>query len=347
MLHRHAALHCQLHVFNHLPGVELHAQNALHALCRLPYLLGGEGPQCDGARKAHLQALGACKLHGLEADARLAAECHYQVVAVVGVNQFAAGFVFLNLAVGGLEAQVVGLHYVVVEFERCDDVLFASVFASVHGPRTLAANLVFGAARTLLGQHHLLHHLANHAVGQNHRHAAVFKRQVPCQTHEVAHLLHARWRQHYGVVVAVAAALACLEVVGLRGVNGAKAGTAAHHVDHQRGHLARGHVAHALLHQAEARARCGCEHGLAACGAGIHHVDCRHLALGLHHHHASGVPGLLLLQGLEHLALRGYGVTEVAVGAIADCRHGQRLVALHQCYFIIHCRVLFFLIYSV
>ena len=49
------------------------------------------------------------------------------------------------------------------------------------------------------------------------------------------------------MVVAVAAALGGLKIVGLRGLDVAETGTSAHHVDDEGGELGRGYVAYAFL----------------------------------------------------------------------------------------------------
>ena len=138
------------------------------------------------------------------------------------------------------------------------------------------------------------------------------------------------------MVVAVAAALGGLEVVGLRGLYGAQARAAAHHVHHEGGQLRCGKVAYAFLLEAHAGRRRRCHHGFAGGGAAVHHIDGRHFAFGLEHHHACGLPGLELGQSLEYFRLGGDGVAEVAVHAVADGCVGDGFVALHQSYFFFH-----------
>ena len=61
------------------------------------------------------------------------------------------------------------------------------------------------------------------------------------------------WCEDYQVVVAVAAALGGLKIVGLRGLDGAETGTSAHHVDDEGGELGRGYVGYAFLFETDAR----------------------------------------------------------------------------------------------
>ena len=56
-------------------------------------------------------------------------------------------------------------------------------------------------------------------------------------------------------------------------------------------------------------------------------------ALGLEHYHAGDVPGLLVLKCFEHFGLRGNGVSEIAIDAVADGGMGYGLIAFHQFYF--------------
>ncbi len=215
MLYRNTAVHCQFHVFDHLACIELNAQYAFHALCGFTDVSGRERPKGDGPCKSHLDALGTGKLHCLEADARLATESHNQVVAVIGINEFAPLLILLDFAISGLETQVVGFHHVVIKLKRRDDVLWATVFATVDCPWALAAYLIFGTARALLGEHHFLHHLANDTVSKDNRHTTVFECQVPSKSHKVGHFLNRRRREHYCVIIAMATTLASLKVVGL------------------------------------------------------------------------------------------------------------------------------------
>ena len=125
--------------------------------------------------------------------------------------------------------------------------------ATGSGPGTLLLYLLLRAAGTLRRKDNLLHHLAHDAVGENHGRRAVLEREVKAKRHKVGHLLHAGRSQHYQVVVAVAAALRGLEIIGLRGLDGAETGAAAHHIYYKGGQLGCGDIAYAFLHQADAR----------------------------------------------------------------------------------------------
>ena len=127
----------------------------------------------------------------------------------------------------------------------------------------------------------------------------------------------------------MAAALYGLEVVGLAGLDGTEARAAARDVDYERRKLGSGHVGYTLLHKADAGAGRGGHDALARGSTAVDHVDGCHFALGLQHHHAGGLPGLLGSEGFEHLRLRSDGIAEIAVGAAAYGGMGDGFVALH------------------
>jgi len=89
----------------------------------------------------------------------------------------------------------------------------------VISPGTLLGDLLVGAAGALLGQHHLLHHLAHDAVGKNHYRIGVLESQIETESYEIDHLLHRTGSQDDHAVVTVAASLAALEIIGLRGLD--------------------------------------------------------------------------------------------------------------------------------
>ena len=107
------------------------------------------------------------------------------------------------------------LHLGGFEFERSYNVTFAIILATGSGPGALLADLLFSAARTLLGEHHLLHHLAYNTVGEDHTRIGIFKCQVEAEADEVYHLLHSRGCKHDKMIVAMTATLGGLEIVGL------------------------------------------------------------------------------------------------------------------------------------
>jgi hypothetical protein len=84
------------------------------------------------------------------------------------------------------------------------------------------------------------------------------------------------------------------------------------------------------------RAGSGSADSLAGHGTAINHVDGSDLTLGLQHNHTCSFPRHFFLEFLKHLTLRSDRVSEISVGAVADHRHGEGFVTLHQCYFIVH-----------
>ena len=162
---------------------------------------------------------------------------------------------------------------------------------AVGSPRAaLLADLLLGFAGTLRSQHHLLHHLTDGPVGQDHGRIAVFESQVHAQAHVIVHLLHRVGGQDDHVEVTVTAALAGLEIVALRRLDRTQARTAALAIDHQTRKLRAREVAQPLAHQAHAGARRRGHHPLAGRCAAVNHVNGRDFGLRLQHHHAGGLP---------------------------------------------------------
>ena len=199
--------------------------------------------------------------------------------------------------------------------------------AAAQGVGQLRGNRQLGTA----GQLHALPHLGEGGVAEEDDGVAVLLRQLEALLHQLAELLDGVGCQDQVAVVAVAAALDGLEIIALGRQDLAVGGAGAHDLHDDGGQIRRGHVAHGLLAQAEARTGGG-GHGPVARGGGArHHVEGGHLSLRLDE-------GDALLRPLPHgpgvvlgdLAGGGDGVAEeeLAAGTDGGLRHG--LVALHE-----------------
>ena len=227
------------------------------------------------------------------------------------------------------------LHFGGVELERGNHVGFSAFQpVPIGSPGTFLHDFLFRAAGFVRRQHHLFHHLPNHAVGEYHGGRAVFEGEAEGEVHEVCHFLHRGRCEHNHVVVAVAAAARGLVVVALRGLDSAEARAAALHVHDQAGYFRARHIADAFLHQRHAGTRRGGHHALARAAASVEHVDARHLALRLQHHHTRGFPRLECGKRFEHLALRRNGIAEIAVATAAYGGVGYGFIAFEQEYFV-------------
>ena len=167
-----------------------------------------------------------------------------------------------------------GLEIALREVDRGDDI------PAVLG---VAVDRPLGYAWLLqgVGQLDLAGHLAQVAVAEDDHRVAVLEAELEGQDGEVQHLLGGGGRQHDGLRVAMAQAVAGQLDVGLLGGDVAQAGPAAHDVHKDAWQLRADHVGDALQHQAEAR-RGGEGHGgQARAGGAIHHVHGGDFADGL------------------------------------------------------------------
>ena len=173
-----------------------------------------------------------------------------------------------------------------------------------------------------------LHHLAQHTVGQNHGWHPVFVPQVESVGHQVHHFLHGGGGQNQHMIIAVAAALGGLPIVGLCRLDAAQARAAPLHIDNQGGQVAAGNVRDPLGLQADA-GRGGGGHGTdSRSGSPQHHVDGGHFGFRLE----IGAPyfGHPFGHIRRQFRLGRDGVTEEMAAARLDSGLGQGFVALHQ-----------------
>ena len=209
-----------------------------------------------------------------------------------------------------------------VDVERIDDGALGAV-GLTGGPGLDGQRL---GAR--LGHVDGLHDLAQHAVAQQHHGVAVLVRQVKRGAHQVHRLLHVGRGKADQAVVAVSAAAGGLEVVGLRRLDGAKAGAAAHHVDHNKRELRAHRVGDALLLERDSRAGGRGHHARARAGRAVDHVDGADLGLGLQE--AAAHLGHALGHVFGDLVLGRDGIAEEEAASGEDGGFRNGLVALHK-----------------
>ena len=114
-----------------------------------------------------------------------------------------------------LQVDVTLLHLLGAQFKRCDDIRLTVLRAAECSPRTFLLYLFLGTTWLIRRQHHLLHHLSDDAVRENHRRIAVFKCQIKGETNKVGHFLNAVGSKGYDIIVAIAATACSLEIVCL------------------------------------------------------------------------------------------------------------------------------------
>ena len=169
------------------------------------------------------------------------------------------------------------------------------------------------------------HHLADHAVSQNHDGVAVEVGHVKGHADIVRRLLNGRGGVDQMAIVAVAAAAGGLIIVALRRLDGAEAGAAAHHVDDDAGKLRAAQVGDALLLERDSGGGGRGHDALAAAGSAIDHVDRRDLGFCLKE--AAADLRQMLCEVLGDLILRGDRVAEKELTASPDRSLCNGLVA--------------------
>ena len=120
---------------------------------------------------------------------------------------------------------------------------------------------------------YFLHHLADDTVTENHGRVTVFECELKSLAYEVVHVLSRGGSEDDGMVVTVSAALDCLEIVSLAGLDGSESRTSAHHVHYYAGQLGTGDVAESLAHKADTGAGRRGHDLLSAAGTAVYHID--------------------------------------------------------------------------
>jgi hypothetical protein len=115
---------------HHLSCVHLHNEQAFLALCKVSQLAFGERPERDGAEKSHTYAFFASQLYSLFGHARRTAKGYENVFGIIGVKCFETHLIVAYLFVLGLQGPVLYFHQLGTQFERGDDIGFATAGAT-------------------------------------------------------------------------------------------------------------------------------------------------------------------------------------------------------------------------
>ena len=212
-----------------------------------------ERPEGDRTEETHLDALLSGILDALLGDTCRTTEGYDYIVGILHLLHLISYFGITNLLILRLEGEIALLHYLWLEFERGHDVDWATLRTSDGSPRTLSGNLLLGTTRFHRWQNHLLHHLSNHTIAQNHRRIAILEGEVEGKIHKICHLLNRSRSQHDDIVVAVTTTTGSLEIVTLRWLDGTQSRTATLHVDDDTRNLSTSHIGDTLLHQSHTR----------------------------------------------------------------------------------------------
>ena len=123
-----------------------------------------ERPEGDRTEQSHLDALLSCTLDTLLSDTCRTSEGYDHIVGILHLLGFISNLRFTNLPVFLLKGDIALLHHLWLEFQRGHDVDRATLRTADGSPRTFLRNLLLGTARFHRWQHHLLHHLSDHAI---------------------------------------------------------------------------------------------------------------------------------------------------------------------------------------
>ena len=179
-----------------------------------------------------------------------------------------------------------------------------------------------------LGKNNGLHHGADDAVGKQQHGCAVSVGPVKGENRQIHGLLYGGGGQDGHAEAAVAAGFRCLEVVLLRGLNGADTRAAAGKVGIDHGDTGSGTVADPLAFQGNAGRRGGSHGAGSGRGGAVDHIDGSNFTLALNEGAADlGKPAGKIL---GDLILRGDGVTGKEPAAGTDSCLGDGLGALHE-----------------
>ena len=193
----------------------------LGSACKRLY---GEGPEGDRTDHTYLDARFSCGNNCVSRYSRGNTEGNCAILCILHHELLVHDLVLFHFLVS-LEAvhdrllklfgvEVKGVYYVVLSFALC----------AAKRPR------LFDLSRLALVDGNRLHHLTQRTVGKQHNGHTVLVRDIESLTRKVSHFLNGSGCQNYHLEVTVSAALCCLEVVSLTGLDTAQTGAAALYV---------------------------------------------------------------------------------------------------------------------
>ncbi len=231
------AVYCDLNIFEHLAFVQLYVENCLYAvsLCCFCNSLVRERPYGDGTYQTDIDALSLELVDSGLCDTGDSAESGDNVLCAFEIVVLPHLLVLDDLSVHCLKLCVMYGQRLGVDVNGVDDTALCRIVAGL--PAGACPRLLLGIDLEIdhIGHLNRLHHLSDDAVCDEQHGDAVLLCLVVCEHHDVNCFLNGGGCVSQQVVVAVAAALNCLEVVALRCLNVAEAGAAAHYVQDNAG----------------------------------------------------------------------------------------------------------------
>ena len=216
-------------------------------------LLFRERPEGDWTEQSYLDALLTCTLDTLLGNTCCTTEGYDYIVGIIHLLGFITNLGFTNLSVFLLKSNIALLHHLRLEFQRGHDVDRTILRTADSSPMTLPGNLLLCTTRLDRRQNHLLHHLTNDTIAQNHRGIAILESKRKGEIYEISHLLNRSRSQHNHIIVAVTTTAGSLEIITLGWLDGTQTRTATLHVDDNARNLSTCHVRDTLLHQSHTR----------------------------------------------------------------------------------------------
>ena len=216
-------------------------------------LLFRERPESDRTEQSHLDALLTRTLDALLGDTCRTTEGYDNIVGIIHLLGFITNLGFTDFSVFLLKSNIALLQYLRLEFQRGHDIDRTVLRTADSSPRTLPGNLLLRTTRLDRRQNHLLHHLTNDTIAQNHRRIAIFNGKRKGEINELCHLLNRSRSQHNHIIVAVTTTAGSLEIITLGWLDGTQTRTATLYVDDNARNLSTCHVRDTLLHQSHTR----------------------------------------------------------------------------------------------
>ena len=216
-------------------------------------LLFRERPEGDRTEQSYLDALLTRTLDALLGNTCRTTEGYDNIVGIIHLLGFITNLGFTDFSVFLLKSNIALLHHLRLEFQRGHDVDWTTLRTADGSPRTFLRNLLLGTSRLDRRQNHLLHHLTNDTIAQNHRRIAILKGKRKGEINEISHLLNRSRSQHNHIIVAVTTTAGSLEIITLGWLDGTQTRTATLHIDDNARNLSTCHVRDTLLHQSHTR----------------------------------------------------------------------------------------------
>ena len=117
MFNLYFAVYGQTYVFDHLSGVQFDGKHTLYFLSISSDYFRRERPQCDGTEQTELDAFRTRYFYHFLADTGGRTECDQQIFGILALELFVADFIFFDLPIFSLEADVVLLHLCRVQLQ--------------------------------------------------------------------------------------------------------------------------------------------------------------------------------------------------------------------------------------